>query len=263
MNFFKKKDDNKNTEIIYNTLLSKHITIDNENNKLLFNNCTVEGYGYNNGYIIYDTNNELSFDKILSKDDYSITIMIKCTDTIKSNTTDLESISKIISNECFGFNNNYYFNFKRPIEWDVIDYNMYYLNVEFYKVFKYYIIEDNNQYLENKCRIKRDLLEIRNVQIKSIKSAIEVFNEIKPYYLIETEEECQDYISKKCNIEDWCFLKVCKLLKDYGHGEAFYEFAFNIKNMDQYNKLKSLLEELQDPSVLYLALCRNFSDKRR
>lgn len=132
----------------------------------------------------------------------------------------------------------------------------------FVKYIAEYLIKDEDGCTPKICEysIVKDSIEI----IKRI-TPLDIFrDEYKgTYKLIDSEEEFNEYMNSEIELNHWCYLKVGNLLEQYGHGLVFHEFIKNINTIKKYNILKSILEEIKDPSVLYLAMVRNFDNKEK
>ena len=237
----KKEDKEKN--------ISKWYEIDNENKYIKFKNGVV--CGYNIIYIIH-------FEDVK---EFSDKIIITCKDS-----TDISTDKKELDEEILNSirphlidNSN---GLQVPNRINSIFYNYYNIENNTNNMILEYLVEYTINHVENDLATNKGICDTYHILLDTVTMTLEtpkdIFNQIKPYKLIETEEEFDDYISRKCSVDDYCFLKVAKIIRSYGHGVAFYQFIPNIKNMDDLNKLKSLMDELKDPDVLYLALYKNF-----
>lgn len=244
--FFK---NNKEQDKEEKNISKKWYEIDNENKCVEIKNGAVCGYGILN---------KIQFEDIK---EFSDKIIITCKERTKINTDKKELDEEILNN----------------IQQHLIDYGNsglisrnYFLDIGYSniennknKMILEYLVEYTIEHAENDLAIHNGICNTYHILLDTVTMTLEtpkdIFNEIKPYRLIETEEEFDDYISRKCSVDDYCFLKVAKIIRSYGHGVAFYQFIPNIKNIDDLNKLKSLMDELKDPDVLYLALYKNFN----
>lgn len=246
----KEQDTEKN-------ISEKWYEVDNKNKCIKIKNGVVCGNAIRN---------DIKFEGIK---EFSDKIIITCKESTEIDTDKKELDEEILNNICQHLIYNDHL-LKRPSS-DVFG-NYYYgtknINIEKNKnnMILEYLVEYTIEHVPHEIAVYKGTCNTYNilydtVTISTLETPKDIFNKIKPYKLIETEEEFDDYISRKCSVDDYCFLKVAKIIRAYGYGTAFHQFIPNIKNMNDLNKLKSLMDELKDPDVLYLALYKNFKEE--
>lgn len=278
MFFNKKKEESKKVKKD-NISIDKCIEIDYDNNIINIPNiaCTCyNNFGIGCGCKFY-YNTKYKFNRIISKDNNSIILSVPITRLIYRDSISydeiLESLQK--NNHVFYSTNNDGYDLDDPLhDWVLHDKNII-IKIQFNLTCIFYVDESSirNNYIFDKeeystiCYTYYKILDISNLRIIDTKTPIQYFKDLYNkdnnfnICLIETPEEYEDYVRKNCSMEDWCFLKVTKLLKEHGLGAAYYEFA-HITNIKDYNRLKVILDELTDKDVIYLALSRNFNNKK-
>ena len=276
MFFNKKKEESKKVKKD-NISIDKCINIDYDNNIINIPNTVCMYYNDFGSRRDFYYNTNYKFNRIISKDNNSIILSVPIVKLIYRNSISydeiLDSLQK--NNHAFYSTNSEDYDLDDSLHaWVLRDKDII-IKVQFDLTCIFYVDETSikHKYISNKegyshiCYAYYKNLDISNLRILDTRTPIQYFKNLYNkdnnfnICLIETPEEYEDYVRKNCSMEDWCFLKVTKLLKDYGLGPVYYEFA-HITNIKDYNRLKAILDELTDKDVIYLALSRNFGKEK-
>lgn len=129
-------------------------------------------------------------------------------------------------------------------------------------LFNYEITQDivnNNLYLEF---IKRFSCEIEETELDI--TIQEVFEKQKPYCLIETLEELNNYLDSDLTYEEWQRKKIITKMLELNLGVGFINaFAHKCVDFKDYNTLTRLANECENRDILMYLLVKYFDDETR
>ena len=110
------------------------------------------------------------------------------------------------------------------------------------------------------------VFKITDISCETLKtySSLDSFKALGNYKLIETEEECEDYINSSLSCDDWCRIKLVRKMQELNLGVGFITaFADLIDtDLDKYKMMCQLSKECNDRDILMYMLVHKFGGSR-
>ncbi len=109
----------------------------------------------------------------------------------------------------------------------------------------------------------RTVFENGKEETGNTKTCVDVFKELGPYKLIETEAEFEDYLNSSVSCNDWCALKLAKTMLSLNLGQGFINGFANLIGTDlqRYHEMIDLSKECESRDILMYLLVKKYGGK--